>query len=72
MKSATLTIDQMHCQNCVTKVTTALKAVSGAEIKQVTIGSAEVAFDPAKTTPQGLVQAVSSAGFPARIAKIGK
>jgi copper chaperone len=70
MKSATLSIEQMHCQACVKKVTDALHSVGGADVQQVTVGAAEVNYDPAKLSPQELVQAVTNAGFPAQVSKI--
>lgn len=72
MKSATLAIDKMSCQNCVNHVTQTLKGLKGVQIKQVQIGSAEVTFDPASASPQQLTSALTAAGYPARIAAIGK
>ncbi len=65
----TLSIEGMHCQACVRRVTNTLQGVSGVELKSVAVGSAEVAFNPDKTTPEEIAAAVNGIGFQAHIAK---
>jgi copper chaperone CopZ len=66
MTTLTLAVDGMSCNHCVSHVTKALAAVPGVEVTRVAIGSAEVAFDPARTSPAAIAAAVSEAGYPAR------
>ncbi len=65
----TLSIEGMHCQACVRRVTDALQGVSGVQPKSVSVGSAQVAFNPDKTTPEEIAAAVNSIGFQTHIAK---
>ena len=63
--SLTLKIDGMHCDACVRRVTAVLSQVPGVEVKNVQVGSAAVAFDPAKASPVTIAQAISKIGFTA-------
>ncbi|HWZ52585.1 MAG TPA: heavy-metal-associated domain-containing protein [Granulicella sp.] len=64
-----LSIEGMHCGACVRRVTTALAGVAGVEVGSVEVGSAKLAFDPAKASAQEIVTAVTGIGFAARIAQ---
>lgn len=66
MKDLSLTIDGMHCGNCVKNVTRALQRVDGVEVRRVDMGSAHVAIDPARVTPAAVAAAVTDAGYPAQ------
>ena len=66
MNSLELKIEGMHCGGCVRRVTGVLAAVPGLEVKDVKVGSASVAIDPARTTPEAAIQALKSAGYAAR------
>jgi copper chaperone CopZ len=66
MTTLTLAIDGMSCNHCVMHVEKALGAVPGVEMSRVEIGSARLAFDPARTSPAEIAAAVSAAGYPAR------
>lgn len=59
----TLSIDGMHCGACVQRVTNALLAVSGVALGGVEVGSAKLSFDPEKTSPDEIIQAVDRIGF---------
>jgi copper chaperone CopZ len=61
-----LQITGMHCNGCVNSLSKALQRVDSVEVKQVAIGSATVAFDPARATEQDIFRAVEKAGFQAR------
>ncbi|MCZ2151945.1 MAG: heavy-metal-associated domain-containing protein [Bryobacterales bacterium] len=61
-----LEITGMHCNGCVNSLSKALQRVDSVEVKQVVIGSATVAFDPARATEQDIFRAVEKAGFQAR------
>ena len=65
MERATLTIDGMSCGHCVNAVRQALSGVDGATIESVAVGSATVAYDPARTSPERLAAAVTEEGYAA-------
>ena len=67
MNSLAIKIDGMHCGGCVRRVTATLAAVPGVEVKEVTVGSATLAIDPARTTPEAALAALNAAGYPARL-----
>lgn len=62
-----LGIEGMHCDACVRRVTNALAGVDGVKVEAVSVGSAKVAFDAAKTTPGQIVAAVDRIGFTAHV-----
>ncbi len=66
MERITLKVDGMSCGHCVHAVQKAITSVAGATPEQVTIGSATVSFDPARTSVGALIDAVSDAGYDAR------
>lgn len=61
-----LAIDGMHCGGCVTRVTNALKKLEGVEVRDVQVGSAEVAYDEATLQSAAITEAVNKIGFTAR------
>ncbi|MBI5281713.1 MAG: heavy-metal-associated domain-containing protein [Candidatus Solibacter usitatus] len=65
-QTLTLSIEGMHCGACVNRVTNALKQVDGVEVRRVEVGSAEVAYDAARTAPAAIAEAVNRIGFKAR------
>jgi copper chaperone CopZ len=69
MATLSLKVSGMHCGNCVAKVERALKAVPGAYGATVDLegGSAEVTFN-GQVPPDRFVEAVTSAGYRARVA----
>lgn len=71
MNALEIEIQGMTCQHCVRAVREALTAVDGVNVERVGIGSAVVAYDPARTTPAALVGAVTGQGYAASIAKSG-
>jgi len=58
----------MHCGGCVNRVTTALNKTPGVVVERVEVGSASVAYDPAQTSLEAIVEAVNRLGFTARAA----
>lgn len=64
-----LSIDGMHCGACVRRVTDTLQKTAGVELGSVEVGSAQMSFDPNRTTPEDIIAAVSSIGFQAHLAK---
>jgi copper chaperone CopZ len=67
MTHAQLTIDGMHCEGCVARVTTALKSLAGVSVDAVNVGSARVHYET-PLDPATLVQALEKLGFDARAA----
>jgi copper chaperone CopZ len=61
-----LKIDGMHCDACVRRVRMALGKVDGVEVKDVKVGRAQLAIDPAKATPEAAIDAVNGIGFTAQ------
>jgi copper chaperone len=59
-----LAIQGMHCQACVQRVRKAIEKVEGARIRQVDVGSAEVAIDPA--SEDAVIEAIRKAGYEPR------
>lgn len=71
MNALEIEIQGMTCQHCIRAVREALTAVDGVNVERVGIGSAIVAYDPARTTPAALIGAVTSQGYAASVAKSG-
>ena len=62
-----LSIEGMHCEGCVRRVTNALAAVDGVKVGSVEVGSATVSIDPARIAPEQIAAAVDRIGFTAHI-----
>ena len=65
MERLRLEIDGMSCDHCVRAVTTALRALPGVRVEEVAIGRATVDYDPARTTPEQVLEAVADEGYEA-------
>ena len=63
MRQITLRIGGMSCVHCERAVRGALADLPSVEIDDVTIGSATLRFDPAKTTVDQLVAAIGEVGY---------
>jgi copper chaperone CopZ len=61
-----LSIEGMTCSRCVEHVRRALERVESVAVRDVTVGSARVDYDPSRTTPERIAAAVADAGYPAR------
>ena len=60
----TIQIEGMSCAgSCVRRVSKALENVEGVEIGEVTLGSARVSYDPARTEQGSIARAIEEAGF---------
>lgn len=66
MEQLRLAIDGMSCGHCVASVRRALGALDGIEVQDVTIGAARVAYDPARTRADAIVEAVRDEGYAAQ------
>ena len=65
MERMTLAIEGMSCGHCVKAVTQALERVQGVDVQEVRIGSARVAYDPTRTSPDAIIDAVNDEGYAA-------
>ena len=65
MERLNLAIDGMSCGHCVNAVSGALQQLPGVDVEQVTIGQATVSYDPAKTSVDQIIDAVSDEGYTA-------
>jgi copper chaperone len=65
MPELTLEINGMSCNHCVAAVKGALGRLDGVAVQQVEIGSARVSYDPARVTPEQIVDAVNDEGYAA-------
>ena len=63
MRQITLRIAGMSCGHCERAVRGALAGIPGVELEAVTIGSARLRFDPAKTSVGQLVAAIDDVGY---------
>lgn len=59
----TLAIDGMHCDHCVDTVRDALDALDGVTVRNVDIGTAEIAYDASHVSDEQLADAVDDAGY---------
>lgn len=64
-----LSIEGMHCDGCVRRVTNALSGVAGARVESVQVGSATIAIDSAQATPEQIAAAVNRIGFTAHVSR---
>jgi copper chaperone CopZ len=62
MNQLELSVNGMHCGGCVSRVSAALRAVTGVEVAEVAVGRARVSYDPARTSPQAITAALGKAG----------
>jgi copper chaperone len=65
----TFSIEGMHCEGCVRRVTAALQGVKGVEVDSVEVGSAQTTFDPNQASAEEIAAAVNRIGFSARVEK---
>jgi copper chaperone CopZ len=64
----TLSVEGMHCEACVRRVTDTLQKVDGVEVSSVEVGSAKLAFNPEEATADQIAAAVNRIGFQANVA----
>jgi copper chaperone len=63
MERITVKIEGMTCGHCVASINNALKSLDGVQVEQVKVGSAAVAFDPARTSSDTIAQAIADEGY---------
>ncbi len=61
-----LIIEGMSCQHCIHAVKHALEGVSGVRVERVSLGEADVTFDPSRVEDSDLVAAVEEEGYTVR------
>lgn len=62
-----LHIDGMHCGSCVRRVTQALSAMEGMEVKEVNVGSARLNSNQDPPPVDAAIAALARAGYSARL-----
>jgi copper chaperone CopZ len=60
-----LSVEGMHCQGCVNRLSAALARLEDVEVLQVEVGSARLQLAPG-VSPQTVLDAVARSGFSAR------
>lgn len=65
METLHLTIEGMTCQHCVRAVDSRLRQTPGVEVERVEIGSADVRYDPARTSVDQLSEVIADEGYTA-------
>lgn len=67
--TANLRVEGMHCASCSVTVDAAIEKLDGVREAKVSAKEkrARVTYDPARVTPQQMVQAIKDAGFDATI-----
>ena len=63
MERITMKIEGMTCGHCVASVNNALKSLDGVQVEQVKVGSASIAFDPARTSNDTIARAIADEGY---------
>lgn len=69
METLTLHIDGMTCGGCVKSVTRILTGIDGVAKAEVSLENknAVIEFDPAKTNPEALIEAIEEGGYDAAL-----
>jgi copper chaperone len=65
MEPLHLTIEGMTCEHCVRAVDGRLRRTAGVEVTRVTIGNAELRFDPAATNVDEIAEVIADEGYTA-------
>lgn len=66
MERLQMEIQGMTCGHCVGAVKRVLAGLEGVAVTSVSVGRAEVSYDPAKAEAPEILAAVGEAGYPAR------
>lgn len=62
-----LSVEGMHCEGCVRRVSAALHGVDGVKLGPVKVGSVQLTYDPGKASAEEIAAVVNRIGFSARI-----
>ena len=63
MKEETIAIEGMSCGHCVTAVRKELEKIPGVIVREVSVGSARIAFRSGEVAPESVDRAVAAAGY---------
>ncbi|HEY8390911.1 MAG TPA: heavy-metal-associated domain-containing protein [Clostridia bacterium] len=66
MKTSDFILTNLACENCVARVTKAVKKLKGVKSYKITLDSMTVEYDENKLTDQDIINAVESLGYNAR------
>ena len=66
MNKLELEIEGMSCGHCVSAVSEALSELPGVNVDRVTIGTAQVTYEPDQVAPEQIVLAIEDAGYAAQ------
>ncbi len=69
MAEFTLLIDGMHCGSCIRRVSQALSSVENTQVEEVRLGAARLKSSNGQTTAETAINALSKAGYTARLDK---
>jgi copper chaperone len=69
MEQARIEIEGMSCGHCVASVKSALEGLGGVDVREVTLGSATVGYDPRVVRPEQIEAAVGAEGYSARVVR---
>lgn len=67
MEHVTLHVSNMSCGHCISRVHKALASLTGVTVTAVTVGQAEVDFDPTLQSLAAVTAALDQAGYPAQV-----
>ena len=68
MERLHLTIEGMSCEHCVRAVRGRLERTDGVKVADVSVGSATLDYDPAKTNVDVIEEAIADEGYTAFVA----
>jgi copper chaperone len=68
MERLHLTIEGMSCEHCVRAVRGRLERTDGVKVDDVSVGSATMDYDPAKTSVDDIEEAIADEGYTAFVA----
>lgn len=67
MNTLKLTIDGMSCSHCLNRVQQALAKIPDVQVTSVQIGQATLQYDPARSDPAAIAEAVTKSGYHAQV-----
>lgn len=65
MEAIHLTIEGMTCEHCVRAVDGRLRRTPGVRVERVSVGAADIEYDPAKTNVDQISDAIADEGYTA-------
>ena len=67
MEALHLTIEGMTCEHCVRAVEGRLRRTPGVQVERVTVGTADLHFDPAKLSVDDIADLIADEGYTANV-----